>query len=124
MSYRDEGELFLRLVGVVVAWRIGLYARSRLTKVMFFLYLLLSRKAAVTSSWSAALETSRAQLHTVLATHRGPATPTRVMSGSSLSRSTSQKPTRGAASAGHHEPGHDLAAHGDLERHCGAPWFS
>ena len=20
--------------------------------------------------------------------------------------------------------GHDLAAHGDLERHCGAPWFS
>ena len=36
MSYRDEGEPFLRLVGVVVAWRIGLYARSRLTKVMLF----------------------------------------------------------------------------------------
>jgi hypothetical protein len=36
MSYRDEGELaplllpfFLRLVGAVVAWRIGLYARSK-----------------------------------------------------------------------------------------------
>jgi hypothetical protein len=115
---------FPRLVGVMVAWRIGLYARSRLTKVIPFLLLLL-RKAAVTSSWPATFETSRAQLHAVLATHRGTTTPTRVMSGSSPSRSTgtSQKPTRGAASASHNEPGHDLAAHGDLERHCGAPWF-
>jgi hypothetical protein len=31
----------LRLVGVVVAWRIGLYARSRLTKVMLFFFFLI-----------------------------------------------------------------------------------
>src|SRR6266576_406776 len=99
MSYRDEGELaplslpsFLRLVGVMVAWRIGLYARSKQadeSDVFSFFFLL--RKAAVTSSWPATLETSRAQFHAVLATHRGPATPMRVMSGTSLSRSTSQK---------------------------------
>jgi hypothetical protein len=41
MSYRDEGEsplllaCFFRLVGVVVAWRIGLYARSRLMLFSF-----------------------------------------------------------------------------------------
>lgn len=29
MSYRDESESFLRLVGVMVAWQIGLYARSK-----------------------------------------------------------------------------------------------
>jgi hypothetical protein len=91
---------------------------------MLFLFLLLLRKAAVTSSWPVILETPRTQLYAALATHRDTATPTRVMNGSSLSRSTSQKPTRGAANASNHEPGHDLAAHGDLERHCGAPWFS
>jgi hypothetical protein len=138
MSYRDEGEsppVITSFPCFVASWRrrvvrIGLYARSRLMPFLFFLLSL--RKAVVTSSWPAALEASCAHFHAVLATHRSTATPTRVMSGPSLSRSTSQKPTRGAtsprpspsSSPNHHEPGHDLAAHGDLERHCGAPWFS
>ena len=48
MSYIDEGEpaplllpFFLRLVGAVVAWRIGLYARSKQAdERCFFLFLL------------------------------------------------------------------------------------
>lgn len=39
----------------------------------------------------------------------------------------SNHPPRRSATTGHNdnEPvPHDLAAHGDLERHCGAPWFS
>jgi hypothetical protein len=126
MSYADEGEPYCILPSLGrrhsgVADR-ALCAQHA-DESDAFLFLLL-RKAAVASSWPATLETSRAQLHTVLATHPGAATATRAMSSSSLSRSTSQKPTRGAASTGHIEPGHDFAAHGDLERHCGAPWFS
>jgi len=47
-----------------------------------------------------------------------------VATASAPQKAASPRATRGSTGARHHEPGHDLAAHGDLERHCGTPWFS
>ncbi|KAF8482404.1 hypothetical protein DFH94DRAFT_680482 [Russula ochroleuca] len=54
-----------------------------------------TNEAAVTSSWPTTLETSRAQFHAVLATHRGETkTSARAMDSSSLPRETSRRTTR------------------------------
>ncbi|KAH9999671.1 hypothetical protein BJV74DRAFT_794552 [Russula compacta] len=68
---------------------------------------------------SATFETSRTQLHAVWATSNGAAAST-LAEGTSSPPAPAQNPTRGT----HNQPGHDLAVHAELERHCGAPWFS
>jgi hypothetical protein len=65
--------------------------------------------------------TTRTESRSAVGLHQGVAATT-------ISHANHHPPRR-SATAGHsnnsNEPaGHDLAAHGDLERHCGVPWFS
>lgn len=107
MSCTDTGESVSILTDVI-----GVVVRGANNKN--------NTKKAAAPLWQATLENSRAQFRA----WSNSAASTRVVATPSASQNAAASSRASSAGASRHEPGHDLAAHGDLERHCGTPWFS
>lgn len=85
------------------------------------------KKKAAAPFFQATLENSRSQFQAWSNTAASAlVVSTAAAAASAPQKAASPRATRSSAGSAprRHEPGHDLAAHGDLERHCGTPWFS